>query len=223
MSGRLGSCRLTYPITPRRYYDGGVPTRGLLLLDVDGPLNPYAAKLFARPAGYVTYREAPGGEWLSGWDAKRRKGYRVWLHPGHGALLRSLAEETGLELAWATAWQHAANARVAPAIGLDPLPVIEFPAADAEVDAAGRLRWRQGGGWKWPAVNAFASGRPLAWLDDEHDGSEYAAARVAFDRDRAGSPTLLCHVDPRRGLRAGHLAEIRSWAAGLDGGPFRVD
>jgi hypothetical protein len=189
--------------------------RGLLLLDVDGPLNPYAAKPFRRPAGYVPYRETPAGDWVSGRQARRRKGHRVWLHPGHGAVLRSLAEETGLRLVWATAWQHAANARVAPAIGLDPLPVIEFPAADAHVDGAGRLHWRVGGGWKWPAVTQYAVGQPLAWLDDEHDGEGYVAARTAFDRDRAGSPTFLCHVDPRRGLRPGHVAEIRAWAAGL--------
>jgi hypothetical protein len=189
--------------------------RGLLLLDVDGPLNPYAAKPFRRPPGYVTYRETPSGDWVSGREARRRKGYRVWLHPGHGAVLRALAEETGLLLVWATAWQHDANARVAPAIGLDSLPVIEFPEADAQVDAAGRLRWRVGGGWKWPAVTAFAAGRPLAWLDDEHNGEGYVTARTAFDRDRAGSPTFLCHVDPRQGLGAGHMDEIRGWAAGL--------
>jgi hypothetical protein len=110
---------------------------------------------------------------------------------------------------------HAANALVAPAIGLDPLPVIEFPDADAEIDAAGRLQWRRSGGWKWPAVTAYAMGKPLAWLDDEHNGADHATARLAFDRDRAGSPTLLCHVDPKRGLRAGHLDRIRSWAVGL--------
>ena len=185
-------------------------SKGLLLLDVDGPLNPYRAR---RPAGYVTYRETPSGRWLRG--GFPRRGYRVRLHPGHGALLRSLADETGLELVWATAWEHAANDRVAPAIGLDPLPVIEFGDADAERDDRGRLFWRVGGGWKWPSVVAYAAGRPLAWLDDEHDGEEFARARAAFDRDRAGHPTLLCHVDPKDGLGAPHLDRIRNWAAAL--------
>ena len=191
--------------------DGAAVTKGLLLLDVDGPLNPHAAGPFRR-SGYVPYRDSP---WQVARGISRYRGYRVWLNPGHGALLRSLAEETELELVWATAWRHAANARIAPAVGLDPIPVIEFPPADALVDGADRLSWRTGGGWKWPAVTEYAAGRPLAWLDDEHDGVDYALARAAFDRNRAGSPTLLCHVDPRYGMRSGHLEEIRRWAAGL--------
>jgi hypothetical protein len=216
-----------------------------LLLDVDGPLNPYGAQP-DRPDGYRTYRETLDGGWVSDdWVHDGRVhdgrvgdglvhdgrvsdglvrggsvqddglGHRVWLHPGHGSLLRGLAAETGLELVWATAWQHAANERVAPAIGLEPLPVIEFPARDVEIDADGRLRWRVGGGWKWPAVVEYAAGRPLAWLDDELNGGGFEVARAAFERDRAGSPTLLCHVDPRFGLQGAHLEEIRSWAAGL--------
>ncbi|HEX5116856.1 MAG TPA: HAD domain-containing protein [Pseudonocardiaceae bacterium] len=190
-------------------------TKGLLLLDVDGPLNPYAAKGFIRPPGYVPYRETPDGDWVCCRGVRWARGYSVRLHPGHGELLRALADETGLELVWATAWEHSANRRIAPAIGLTDLPVIEFPAADVERDSRGRLRWRTGGGWKWPAVCAYAAGRPLAWLDDEHHDAEFAAARSAFHRDRAGCPTLLCHVDPRRGLHREHLDQIRNWAAGL--------
>jgi hypothetical protein len=187
----------------------------LLLLDVDGPLNPYAAKGFTRSSGFVTYRETPDGDWVCCRGVRMVKGHRVRLHPGHGAMLRALAEETGLALVWATAWEHSANLRIAPAIGLGDLPVIEFPATDVNRDSRGRITWRTGGGWKWPAVCAYAAGRPLAWLDDEHLGAEYEAARCTFHRDRAGCPTLLCHVDPRRGLRHGHLDQIRNWAAGL--------
>lgn len=185
---------------------------GLLLLDVDGPLNPYGARPH-RPAGYRTYWETPDGEWVSGPDPV--DGHSVWLHPGHGRILRDLADETGLELVWATAWRHAANERVAPAIGLDPLPVIDFPDSDMELNERGYLSWRADGGWKWPAVAAYAAGRPLAWLDDEHGDADFALARAAFERDRAGVPTLLCHVDPRFGLQERHLAEVREWAAGL--------
>jgi hypothetical protein len=190
----------------------GTQAKGLLLLDVDGPLNPYRADP-GRPPGYRTYHENPNGEWVGTDDDV--DGHKVWLHPGHGDLLRSLADEAGLELVWATAWQHSANRRVAPAIGLHPLPVIEFPDADVEYDDRGLLRWRLDGGWKWPAVVAYAQGRPLAWLDDEHNDPDFALAREAFHRDRAGTPTLLCHVDPTTGLREQHLAEVRTWAKRL--------
>lgn len=186
-------------------------TRGLLLLDVDGPLNPYLASP-GRPEGFRTYRETSEGEWVEDDDAD---GFKVWLHPGHGALLRKLADDTGLELVWATAWRHAANERVAPAIGLDPLPVIDFHAVDIHVDERGRLHWLVDGRWKWPSVVSYAAGRPLAWLDDEHNDSGFQVARAAFDRDRSGSPTLLCHVDPRYGLQDKHFDEVRDWAARL--------
>ncbi|PRY41786.1 HAD domain-containing protein [Umezawaea tangerina] len=181
---------------------------GLLYLDVDGPLNPYAARAHRRPEGYGTFRRTARGGWYGGRDAKRYKGVRVWLHPGHGALLGDLAARTGLELVWATSWGHEANRHIGPAVGLPPLPVVEFPECDLDpVDG-----WSADGGWKWPAVLDHAAGRPLAWFDDEHDA--FAAGRAAFDLGRAGAPTLLCHVDPRTGLLAEHLERVEDWAAG---------
>lgn len=37
------------------------PTKPLLLIDVDGPLNPYAAQAERRPEGYTTHRMRPTG------------------------------------------------------------------------------------------------------------------------------------------------------------------
>jgi hypothetical protein len=187
--------------------------RGLLLLDVDGPLNPYGAKRTLRPPGYQTFRYTADGDWYAGRNASRHKGIRVWLHPGHGTLLRTFADETGLELVWATTWMHEANTLIAPAIGLGELPVIEFSDADLGRDATGRIRAERD--WKWPAIARYTAGRPLAWLDDEHSDPRTSAGRVTFERDRAGSPTLLCHVDPRSGLLQAHLDEVRDWAVGL--------
>jgi hypothetical protein len=65
--------------------------------------------------------------------------------------------------------------------------------------------------WKWPAVASYAEGRPLAWLDDEHD----RLGASEFARQRDGTPTLLVHVDPRQGLGSAHLAEVRGWAGSL--------
>jgi hypothetical protein len=169
-------------------------TRGLLLLDVDGPLNPYAARRTRRPPGYTTYRRTASG-WHTGKDARLFRGLRVWLNPGHGAQLLALAGETDLELAWATTWRHEANDRIGPAIGLPRLPVVEFPDYDQ--------------GWKWRGVAEFAAGRPLAWFDDEHAEHEGAAE---FARSREGTSTLLVHVDPTQGLGSAHFAAVREWA-----------
>ena len=39
-------------------------SRPLLYIDVDGPLNPYAAEPERRPAGYSTHRMKPEG-WIA--------------------------------------------------------------------------------------------------------------------------------------------------------------
>lgn len=71
--------------------------RPLLLLDVDGPLNPYGAR-FLRHRGYVTHRL-----WPTNWSARQppgsrrlRRGLRVRLHPGHGERILALPYEAGL-------------------------------------------------------------------------------------------------------------------------------
>ncbi|MEU7530694.1 HAD domain-containing protein [Saccharothrix sp. NPDC042600] len=179
----------------------------LLMLDVDGPLNPYAAKPSKRPAGYRTFRYTRSGGWHTGRDARRYRGLRVWLNPEHGPALLTLAAETGLELVWATTWMGLANELVSPAIGLPELPVVEFPDYDPEHG------WRPDGEWKWRAVASFAAGRPLAWFDDELDA--WAAVGGTFEGERVGVPTRLCGVDPRRGLTAEHFEGVRAWAAGL--------
>ena len=77
------------------------PVRPLLLVDVDGPLNPYAAKPHQRPEGYKTHRlltprwEAAERARLSayGLPNKQSKPPRVWLNPEHGPALAALPFE----------------------------------------------------------------------------------------------------------------------------------
>jgi len=181
-----------------------------LLLDVDGPLNPYDAKPWRRPVGYHTWRYIGPGALYTDREyrqARAKHAMRVWLNPDHGPMLLDLAATTGLELVWATTWGSEANRCIGPAIGLPELPVIRFGEPDW-----GHAGWSMSGAWKWRAVADYADGRPLAWLDDEHNDVTYVHARAVFDRRRAGTPTLLCHVDPRTGLLPDHLATVRSWA-----------
>jgi hypothetical protein len=125
-----------------------VDARPLLLVDVDGVLNPWLAPRC--PDGFREYSFFPGE--------------RVLLSEGHGALLRELA--SSFELVWATAWEHKANRLICPVIALPELPVIEFPLTGPD------YRFR-----KLPAVIDSVGDRPCAWIDDEHQPDHYHWAR----------------------------------------------
>jgi hypothetical protein len=129
---------------------GSDDPRPILLVDVDGVLNPWDAK--SCPDGFAEYEFVPGE--------------RVLLSPAHGELLTSLA--AAYELVWATAWEHNANRFICPVLALPVLPVIEFPLNGRD------LRFR-----KLPSVQRAVGDRPCAWIDDVHlpDHYEWAASR----------------------------------------------
>ena len=126
--------------------DGADP-RPVLLVDVDGVLNPWLA--MRCPDGFREYSFFPGE--------------RVLLSPGHGELLTSLTP--AYELVWATAWEHRANWLICPVLSIPELPVIEFPLDGRD------LYFR-----KLPAVIHAVGGRPCAWIDDAHEPDHYAWA-----------------------------------------------
>jgi len=109
----------------------------LLLLDVDGVLNPYVAP--ACPPGYTEHKFFPGED-------------PVRICAAHGAWLRELA--TRYEIVWATAWGDGANRLLAPLLQLPDLPVIRFPPVPFHPRD------------KLPPIIRFAGRRPLAWIDD---------------------------------------------------------
>ncbi len=122
--------------------------RPLLLVDVDGVLNPWHAN--DCPPGFREYSFF--------------EGERVLLSEGHGDLLRELA--SSFELVWATAWEHRANRLICPVIALPELPVIEFPVTGPDYVFR-----------KLPAVIDSVGDRPCAWIDDEHHPAHYRWAR----------------------------------------------
>ncbi|QNE78395.1 hypothetical protein F0344_30700 [Streptomyces finlayi] len=163
----------------------------LLLIDIDGPLNPYLA--LSRPGtpdGYHMHLMRPSG-WTEG------PALPVLLSPGHGGALLALAER--YELAWASTWMAEANEWIAPPLGLPPLPYIEWPTLLGSAP--------DGVYWKTRHVVDYAAGRPFAWIDDE-----------ITERDRtwvaAHHPSrwMLRRIDPWTGLEEADFDALAAWA-----------
>ncbi|MER5355443.1 hypothetical protein ABT093_34595 [Kitasatospora sp. NPDC002551] len=178
----------------------------MLLLDVDGPLNPYAAKPHRRPEGYGTHRLL-----TPRWEAAERRRLQeyglpdkavrplgVWLNPAHGPALTALPFDT----VWATTWEHEANDFVAPLLGLPVLPVIVWSDP--------RPRPEGGVFWKTPDIVARARDRPFAWVDDQITDADRAWVRAHHD-----GPALLHRVDARTGLTAADFTALAEWAAAV--------
>lgn len=166
--------------------------RPLLYLDVDGPLNPFAAKPQRRPPGYVTIRVP----WEGGIQQRL---LRVWLNPEHGPALLDL----GFDLCWATTWMDLANRWIGPVLGLPELPFVDFG------DALFAER-PDGVHWKTARVVEHAAGRPFAWIDDELGDPDHTYVAAAHR-----APALLHQVNPRLGLLPPDFDRLSAFAATL--------
>jgi hypothetical protein len=165
-----------------------VTGRPLMLIDVDGVVNLGQFMSSARRG------KLKGGEgWYSGRAGDRHDPWakRIVLNRRWGPMLRSLEAE-GAELAWATAWNEAANWWISPLLGLGELPVA--PAWD---------------GRKAGTVIPWTEGRPWAWLEDREFELEAASALTG------STPHLPVLVDPEKGLGWDHIERARKWLVSL--------
>ena len=162
--------------------------RPLVLLDVDGVLN-LGLFLSSRQRGKLLGRDG----WHNGraGDPHDPCAERIVLNRRWGPMLRAL-EGDGAELAWATAWNEAANWFISPLLGLGDLPVA--PARD---------------GRKAETVVPWTGGRPWAWLEDREFELEDASA-LAGD-----VPHLPVLVDPQKGLAGEHVEAVSQWLRAL--------
>jgi hypothetical protein len=167
-------------------------TRPALLIDVDGPLNPYRAPRIPAPAGYTTHVMNPND-----WDARHYQPLRVRLNPDHGAALLALP----FDLVWATTWGgDEANYWLSPVLGLPDLPEVPWAELHAVRD--------DGTYYKTHDVVRWAAGRPFAWVDDEITDRD-----VDYVNRHHAGPSLLHRIDPAIGLTDADFETLAKWAA----------
>jgi hypothetical protein len=165
-------------------------------VDVDGVIS-----LFGFREGYgLAFGDAPFSECPPG-SLHSINGVPHYIASDCGPRLQRLAER--YELVWATGWEETANDYLPHLLQLPGrLPYLTF---DGRV-AAGSAHW------KVDAIAEYAGDRPLAWIDDNVDGScrEWAARRTA--------PTLIVETLRHEGMGQEHVELLLEWAGSLNGG-----
>jgi len=161
--------------------------RPLLLLDVDGVLNPINRSQNAKL--YAAHRiETSTGI------------FKVRLRHELADWLFELTEY--YVPVWCTMWNEQANTFLAPLLELPDLPVIEccysrkgFGRADGCHD-------------KVTFIEEQAGSRPLAWLDDEMTRKDLD---WAYLRNQRVAPTKFMPVSSPAGLQRFHVDRLMAW------------
>lgn len=165
-------------------------TKKAILLDVDGPLNPFNAKI--PPEGYTTHRMHPTG-------FEYGNGLRVLLNPLHGLWLANL----GAEIIWATMWEHDANEWIGPHIGLPELAVIDWD--DSCTWGSNGLHYKTKRIVTW--MNKNRKGVDFLWIDDEC--TKYDSKYIGQYSDAKGN---IMRISPKTGITDNDMQMIELWA-----------
>ncbi len=156
------------------------PDKPLLMVDIDGVISLFGFPSERRPEGAFHSID----------------GIVHFISAEAGRHLHALAGD--FELVWCSGWEEKANEYLPHLLGLpEALPFLSFARSP------GRTRAH----WKLEAIDDFAGGRSLAWIDDA-----FNEACDRWARSRA-APTLLVRTDPAEGLTAVVAESLRAWSA----------
>jgi hypothetical protein len=162
--------------------------RPLLMVDIDGVISLFGAvSLDGRGTGSA--REG---------SLHSIEGIPHFLSSAAAAHLLELAPL--FDLVWASGWEEKAGEHLPRLLGLPrDIPHLSFERGVGRSNAH----------WKLDAIDSFAGGRPLAWIDDALNDAcrEWARARAA--------PTLLVQTEPELGLTGRETDVLARWARGL--------
>jgi hypothetical protein len=104
------------------------------------------------------------------------------------------------DVVWASGWEERADEHLPHLLGVPAgLPHLHFP----------RTVGRSNAHWKLESIDAYAGGRPLAWIDDALNPACHAWAR------ERPAPTLLVATAPERGLTERETQLLAAWAREL--------
>lgn len=166
--------------------------RPLLMVDIDGVLS-----LFGVPDRTRDGRPAIEGSLHS------IEGTPHFLSSTAAAHLLSL--EPSFEIVWASGWEERADDHLPHLLGLPAgLPFLRFSRAVGRAHAH----------WKLEAIDAYAGGRPLAWIDDALNDACHEWARERH------APTLLVQTAPEHGLTEHEARVLSRWAKELGSRPL---
>lgn len=183
-----------------------------LLLDVDGPINPF--RLITKK-GHLTPKTRTGEDpydydkhLMRPPDWADKDDLPVLLSKDMGSDLNDLRDT--FDIVWATTWENRANEMLSPVLGLpEDLPVISWDLAHPSFRNRSVTDC-----WKTPLIVDWLADRgprPWVFIDDEVRRND----RTYVNLHMPGShqePWKLIEIHPLHGLRRGDMTMLRDWA-----------
>jgi len=114
---------------------------------------------------------------------------------------------SGIEVVWASTWEHTANWHLAPLLGIPELPV-----ATVSTPSDG-LEFRTSAEWKAQRLLERYRGRDLVWVDDNLDLGRGETVECLRSHRRDPGLTLTIAPDPDIGITSARMAEVDAWLA----------